>query len=328
MVENIRIQGFQGPGNIEIDFQNTTNTLNGTVSVENCTNAITITDGKFNFANEENTHGIFRVKNSLYLRLTRCECYLRDATWSVVNAEGPSFIEAYQVESYDAVNYAYAASRGAVINVWDCVGTGAGAVSASYGGVVSGRGTRPGGIVSVTYGGRYDSSLHTANTGASVPPPTPETRKLYTSTGSRSWDDRYGWDESDVIQGEWSSYGNHRGLWFFDDAQIRADLAGKTIKSVRLYMSRLSQGGYSGAGTPTVWNHNYASQPAGTPLLSNGTASHGTSFAWGEAKWVELGPYWGEKFRDGTAKGIALYAAGTSPYLKFDPASQLEIVYQ
>lgn len=155
----------------------------------------------------------------------------------------------------------------------------------------------------------------------------------WNSTGSGSWRSTDGWrvDSDDVYQGQWSTtYGHYRGLWIFNDASIRATLAGQEIISVRLRMTRRdTTHGSAAAGIPTVRLHNYGAEPtSGTPTYIAGSSNHGASFVRGQADWCELSPAWGEALRDGSARGLGVYTTSNSPYLVFTPLAILEITYE
>ena len=153
----------------------------------------------------------------------------------------------------------------------------------------------------------------------------------WTSNASASWRDAFGgWrsDNNDVYQGEWSGNGNHRGLWFFNDSNIRSVLDGQIITNIRMRATRRSAGGVTSAQTPTIYRHNYSSQPAGTPSGSAGHSNHGQSWAWGETKWVTLPIAYGNHLRDGTARGILVYTSSGSPYMIFTGTAILEITYE
>ena len=151
----------------------------------------------------------------------------------------------------------------------------------------------------------------------------------WSSNHARSWRTTYGgWrtDNNFVYQGQWQSFGLHRGLWFFNDSSIRNTLSGRTITGVRIYVTRRSEGGASASGTASFRTHNHSSQPSGQPTVSTQVASSG--FAWGTGKWVTLPVSVGNALRDGSARGIALYSQSSSPYMIFNAAAVLEITHE
>lgn len=160
------------------------------------------------------------------------------------------------------------------------------------------------------------------------------TTTTWTATSARSW--RYpsdgggsgGWrSENKAYQGQYSNFGLHKGLWFFDDASIRSTLSGQTILSIRLRLTRDSNGGVSGAQTPTIRPHNYSSQPSGEPVYASGTNTS-ESWGWGETDWVTLDNSWGRSLRDGHVRGVGVYTTSNSPYMIMDDVAVLEVTYE
>ena len=71
--------------------------------------------------------------------------------------------------------------------------------------------------------------------------------------------------------GDWASYGDNSGLWFFGTAF--AELKGKTINKVQITITRNSGGSSSAVGL-VVRTHKYSARPSGAPTLSS--SSYGT----------------------------------------------------
>ena len=164
------------------------------------------------------------------------------------------------------------------------------------------------------------------------------TVSTWTATSARSWRTSSpgggsgGWrDNNEAYQGQYFSgstrYGLHKGLWFFDDADIRATLAGETITQVRLRLTRRGYGGVTSAQTPTIRRHNYSSRPSSEPSFV-GWTNTSESWAWGETDWVTLNNSWGQSFRDGNARGLGVYTGSNSPYMIFSPTAVLEITHE
>lgn len=178
------------------------------------------------------------------------------------------------------------------------------------------------------------STTPTPTPGNPTPTPTPtETVKIWDSNGSRSWRLKYGWrtDNTLVYQGEWSNWGVHKGLWLFDEDAIRARIAGKTIKKVRVWMQRDSaQHGVYGDGKPTVWLHNKRIINTSDPEPAF-TDMHQSSLGYslGESGWFEVPKAYAEKIRDSQACGFGVYVnnRGASPYLQFKGAAKIEITF-
>ena len=155
----------------------------------------------------------------------------------------------------------------------------------------------------------------------------------WTSNESGSWRNTGGWrtDNNYVYQGQWENYGRHKGLWFFNDANIRSTLSGQVILGVRLRLTRRSSGGYSAARTPTIRLHNYSSKAnainAGEPGLGTSTVTS-QSWVWGETKWVTLPLSWGRGIRDGNWRGVGVFVTSDSPYMIFTETAVLEVTYE
>lgn len=157
-------------------------------------------------------------------------------------------------------------------------------------------------------------------------PPTGTTTSTWSATWAGAWRTVFNdWRDDNVIkQGQYAGFGNHRGLWGFDDADIRATLSGRTIERVRIRVTRDTGGVYAGQ-TPEWWTHNYANEPtSGMPALANGGVDAG-SLSIGQTAWVTLPNSFGNAMRDNTAKGIAVYTSTSSPYMVFAPTATLEV---
>jgi hypothetical protein len=147
-----------------------------------------------------------------------------------------------------------------------------------------------------------------------------------------------------VYQGEWTEikgspnyigppgqkWGNHKGMWIFDDNWWRDTLAGKDIIKVEIWIQRKGKAhGYYNDQVPTFWLHNYDNFPSGEPKFTN-KFQPGKEFDLGESGWVTLPNYYGEYIRDNKAKGIGIYRDnwGELPYIKFYDNAQLRITYE
>ncbi|PFW43805.1 phage tail protein [Priestia megaterium] len=206
-------------------------------------------------------------------------------------------------------------------------------------GSVGGTGTAPNGNNSATDvdGGAYIGKTFTGLDGLFVKPSTPPPPKTqiitktvtYNATASKSWRPNYGgqwYSGSDVLQGMWSGFGLYKGLWFFGDTPVNA-VKGKTIKRVRLYVSRQSAGGYSSNVSATFRPHGYSSQPSGEPNYQSGTKAQ--AFSWGSSGWVDVTSIMASGLAAGTSKGVMIYTGSTSNqnYMRFNSGAKLEITY-
>lgn len=141
--------------------------------------------------------------------------------------------------------------------------------------------------------------------------PTPKTyTRVYNSTWSRTYDEDNSttWDDSPLCyQGYYSAdRGRTKSLIGFNYAQIRSDLSGSTVKSVKLTM-RNEHWYWNSGGIALIGTHNYTTKPS---VYNSGLVWNNRilSRAWpkdGQAT-VELGVTIGNEFKAGTTKGIAL----------------------
>jgi phage minor structural protein len=150
----------------------------------------------------------------------------------------------------------------------------------------------------------------------------------YYAAATKSWRSS-GWrsDNNRVYQGEYSSYGNHKGCIFFgsaNTAQMRSDLSGKTIDSVALYIKRYSGGGSSSDQYVNFYMHNYDTQPAGEPTLGSNMGNL-IKLSWGEAGAVNLPTSFGDALKSGSARGVLIYQSSGSPYLILEDLSTYSI---
>lgn len=134
-----------------------------------------------------------------------------------------------------------------------------------------------------------------------------------------------------LIQGSYdNTLGNRRGtLCWFNDAQIRADLAGAEIDYVEVYMKRISDIHGQTTAEVHIGRHNVASEP-GT-YFSDLAVLASPQFVRGEAKWVPVPHEFGEMLRDNTEKGIGVIVMSTSQlyYARMDQAvTKLRITYR
>ncbi|MEN3781501.1 phage tail spike protein [Priestia megaterium] len=330
VTEDVKIEGFMGKGSWVIDFQRTTNTLNGSIAILQCQQEVTIKRGKMVAAGNYG-YCVYALQ-SVSFTVDSCIMYCKGSIDSYGVYANSSYGRVLSTKIYDAKPAAICSGYGSRVEVRDCDGSGNNRGLWVLGpSIISGPtdGTAPAGTANTfsSDGGQITSTFTFPSSVPPETPPAPDKTFTFKSTSSASWRDS-GWrsDNSYVYQGEWSGGGNHRGLWFFNSADIRSKLAGLTIKRVRINVERLSKGGSSSAQKPTFWMHSYTSPPSGMPLLAASFTS-ATSFAWGDpAKWVTLPSNFGNDLRDNLRQGIALYNSSGSPYMLFSGSATLEIV--
>jgi len=331
MTEEIEIDGFVGSGYITIDFQRTSNTLYGSFTIKRCKQEITFKRGRIITAGNTGHAILADICDSVIVQDSLIYCGGRDAYGFYVAA---GYGNITNTKIYDATQAAITSSGGSRVEVRACDGNGNNrglwVVGPSVINLPKGT-TAPAGTANTfqSDGGQIwsvDGEYTFPSAPKTETPPAPDTTYTWTATSAKSWRPQ-GWrsDNSFAYQGEWSGNGNHRGLWFFNSADIRSKLAGKTIKRVRVYVTRRAEGGNSGNITPTFWMHSYDSQPSDMPLLAASALSN-QAFAWGSAKWVTLPNNYGTDLQSGARRGIAVYDSDGSPYGIFNADLKLEIV--
>lgn len=329
MYEDIVIEGFFGTGRITIDFQTTQNKLNGSIGIYRCQHNVTL--NKVKVVTTGTLGRVLDIQHSAEVTIQSSYFYARGIdSYCVYCANSYVFITGSQV--FDSTKAGIISGYGSRVDVQDCDGSGNNIGIWAYGpSIIGGKGTAPSGSTNQyeSNGGKVTFDKFTYPSAAPPEqPPAPDVTYTWSATSSRSWRDNYGWrsDTTNVYQGEWNGGGNHRGLWFFNSADMRSKLAGKTIKRVRIFVTRLSKGGSSTAQKPTFWMHSYDSQPSGTPLLAASFTS-ATSFAWGDSgKWVTLPNNYGVDLQSGARNGIGIFNSNRSPYMLFSPSAKIEIV--
>jgi phage minor structural protein len=335
--EEVLVNGFTGEGNLIINLNKCG--INGRLLLQNCSNIVRVAGQDFN-----NHAKIGTVNSNNPISVVTCQYVTLDSLWGKANnrANHALYVAASNVYTYHCVHeratrsgmfttvggniYAYGA-RGSG-NTYGAEATSGSKIHMEY--------RRPGfstASYTVGSGGTVSESpgiatvLSPGDTGTSNPEPitVQQGTLLKTSSSCLSWDDRYGWKSgNNLYQGDYG-YGNHRGLMYFPS--MTTELSGKTIKSVRLYMTRLNEGGSASSSKLYFYLHNYSSQSTGMPQLGVSLGALG-SYAWDEQKWINLPLSVGEAIRDGTAKGLAIYSSSGNPYVKMNPAVQIEISYE
>lgn len=135
-----------------------------------------------------------------------------------------------------------------------------------------------------------------------------------TWTGSYQGDGDRRYSNGDMYHGQYSStQGNQRSLIGFNTAAIAADLAGATITGCWVTLKNTHYYQNSG-GTAVLGTHSYSNSSAPS-TWSGGTVNESRStFSWvkGAKSTVSLGTSYGNDFKSGAAKGIALGPGDTT----------------
>lgn len=191
---------------------------------------------------------------------------------------------------------------------------------------------------SVQKGGSYSTVGGGSSGGGSTPAPeTPkQTRtRTYNSTGWRTFQNVTGNDTgthttsvSSPTQGYtpyYPSAGQYGSHWYFDSAQIQADLAGATVLSARVKLKCTHSHANSG-GTARLHIHGYST--AGNWAAPDPIPGGDVHFSKGQSRWLGV-TYQG--WRTGAVRGVAVYSRGSSStefYMRFATQAVLEITYE
>lgn len=343
--EFLYIYSFYGHGNLEIYFPEGGNmTLHGAVLIEDCTTRVKIYDAVVRFRDipdlPESQRATIWILNSQMVEIFRSKWFGESGIPYVIQASN-SYVHLENSEVWDARDACIMAQRGTrfdVVNVKG--GRAAYGIWSSRASIVGGHGDglpAPKGTTNNTRstgGGVVWNGFDFSWGGSTTAPPKSQSvTKRWTSTGVGSYEPTYGWRTDYVYQGDPGSWapalGNYRGLWFFNASSIRSALSGKTIKSIRIKLTRRSKGGYYSSRPLYFYTHNKTSASGGAPSLSN-SAGKLASFKPGESKWVNLPVSFGNALKNGTATGIAIYdsSGSQSNYLIMEKGATLEITYQ
>jgi hypothetical protein len=123
-----------------------------------------------------------------------------------------------------------------------------------------------------------------------------------------------GWrdDTTDLYQGQQSGTGLLTGAAFYGAAG--AALAGATVTRAELNLKRLAAGPWAAGGGPTVKLVTEATRPGGAPTLTGSLA--GPDLNPDTEGTLDIGTTWGQALVDGTAGGLAIDVATSTPYLR------------
>lgn len=168
-------------------------------------------------------------------------------------------------------------------------------------------------------GGRVDLYLKRSvdsGTGSSAPPtatrPALTPKPVTLQPNSRGSWRTSGQTDGDVWQGDWTGRGNWRGGWFYG-TQIADACAGKSVKSMTLYLTRTNDGTGWGRGVPAhVSMHNETSKAKPSAM---GTM-HSVRLAPGQLVKYSLTDAWKTSLASGSARGFMVSGSGRSDYLK------------
>jgi len=123
-------------------------------------------------------------------------------------------------------------------------------------------------------------------------------------------------DTPNLYQGDWSGRGVNTGAAFF--GRSVKGLRGVTVTRIRVRLKRLEGGAYA-ATAPTLHLFSENGRTSGGPTTVTSTA--GPALRIGESRDFTLPDTWGSQLVAGTAGGVGIRVAGSSPYVQIRGAS-------
>jgi hypothetical protein len=145
----------------------------------------------------------------------------------------------------------------------------------------------------------------------SVPSPKPVT---ISPTDSGTWrsgrPDEYA---SAPTQGDWTGRGNRRGGWFYGSA-IQNACTGKTVAKMTVAFTRKSGSGVNAKRPMHLYLHSHSSPPSGQLNLGDGPEDL-LRLSVGAKGTATLPKSWATALASGSAKGLAIYASGSTDYM-------------
>lgn len=154
-----------------------------------------------------------------------------------------------------------------------------------------------------------DSTQNGSNTGkVKQPDPSPKKRRAtWSATWGKSFNSVRGPESSSLLRyGRYdSTWGNRRIMVGFNDSDIRATLAGASIRSVELHMTNTDS--WSHAGIDVHWGaHNRTSPPGGfSSVRRNAFVGHWPDGGDGPY-WRTVSDWFGRALRDNQIKGLTI----------------------
>lgn len=151
--------------------------------------------------------------------------------------------------------------------------------------------------------------------------PSPDTPNVPTArpvtispTASGSWrsgkPDDYA---STPVQGDWTGRGNRRGAWLYGSA-IQNACTGKTVAAMKVAFARKSGAGVNAKRPLHLYLHSHSSPPSGQLNLGAGPEDL-LRLSAGAKGTATLPKSWVTALASGSAKGLAIYASGSSDYM-------------
>ncbi|MDX3199964.1 hypothetical protein [Streptomyces scabiei] len=120
---------------------------------------------------------------------------------------------------------------------------------------------------------------------------------------------------SSPTQGDWTGRGNRRGGWFYGTA-IASACSGKTVASMRVKFTRKRGAGRNSRVPMHLYLHDHTSAPSGQLDLDDGPEEL-LRLSVGAKGTAVLPASWRSQLASGSARGLAIYASGSTDYGAF-----------
>ena len=340
----IHIEGFFGSGSIIINMNG--GVLNGMLYIKQNSQYITVSNAILNqiYGTQYVGDGTISVRYTHFASFTNCNIYCRNNVDFGILARGSNVI-LDDCSFFDGTTACIHAEYGATI---DIVGSCDGRSRAGLRAVASGRinvcnVTAPSGTVTnqeLLYGGQVLGTVSSYQAGTPAPPAAPPLTKTFSAQTIRSWrsktfsGDINGWRAApnyDIYQGEWTdttSYGNHKGCFWFDNTAILNTITGRTLKGSRIKLRRKKSSGYNDKLPLGLWCLTSASTvvQVSQPVVDY-NAGELASARWGDEVWLEIPTWIVTALSNGSYRGFCLYQGDANPYVVMESEATLEITY-
>ncbi|PKH09867.1 phage tail spike protein [Planomicrobium sp. MB-3u-38] len=327
--EELMVAGFIGNGSITIDNDGGQNTVFGKITVQHNSTSVYLDRLKINatdtYAAVDYSFGAGAVR----------DCEINGVSGGTQIAVRVGALGHVDVDNtvVNNIDYGISAAQGGSAHATNMSGTAKKFAFRAIGtGRISGAGTAPTGELADydEYQGGTVKGSWTFPIPPTPPAPTPvEATKTYSAnSGSGTWRADFGglWDSGSnygnaVTQGSWSGYGPFTGAFIFGTAPS-SDVTGKTIKRIRLQITRLSGGTYA-AQNVVIRPHGSTSRPSGNVSLQS--VNYAAGIKVGETRWITLPSSFHAGFQNGSYKGLGINGGS---YVKLSKTARLEITYE
>lgn len=332
--EHITISGFCGGGQLSIAPSATwgsgVTTISGSLTITGCACPVVIQS----FIITSNSHPIVQVEASPGVLLDT----LRVTGSNRGNQHGIS-VSGASARLFNCITEFCSTGincDAALVFAYRCIGANTGVPSSA--GIMARRcalvvvsGTTPTGAGANTYAVEGGQILGAASGTASSGSPNSGQSVTTVLTGSMATFRNGKWRADDnaqnrAIQGDYVDAGLNMGCLFFPG--LKALLSGKTVSSARLWVKRLSGGGYS-AARPVYLGICTAQSAAGTPASAGGTVVG--QLRWGQAQWLSVpaGALMQLASQSSAYHSLCVYTSQNPKqnYMILEGTPQLEITY-